>query len=114
MSHEAITLDSQEFYVRGPVRPTAVADWTTGLKIGKATYDERLHAFWLVLDDFSGGMGHRELDIREALGTVWEDADGVDLRRAGHVTLPPVQDKGDLTADPSKYDYTARIPTRPI
>jgi len=112
--HETITLASQSFFVDGPVRPAAAGEWTAGLKIGKATYDERLHAWWLVLDDFSGGMGYRELDIREALGTVWEDADGVDLRRAGHVTLPPVQDKGDLTNDPTAYDYTARVPTRPI
>lgn len=113
MPHETVTLASQSLVVDGPVRPASAGDWTAGLKIGKATYDERLHAWWLVLDDFSGGMGYRELDIREALGTVWEDTDGVDLRRAGHVTLPPVQDKGDLTDDPTKYDYTARVPTRP-
>ncbi len=47
-----ITLDGVEFVVNGPIRAGMASEFSTGLKIGKATYDERLHAFWIVLDDF--------------------------------------------------------------
>jgi hypothetical protein len=67
----------------------SVSEFTSGLKIGRATYDDRQHAFYAVLEDFSGGFGHRQLDIREALGTHWDNADGTDLRRSRHITLPP-------------------------
>src|SRR3990167_23826 len=48
-------------------------------------------AFFLVLDDFSGGVGFRRIDIHEALGGIWDNEGGVDVRRAKHVTLPPQQ-----------------------
>jgi hypothetical protein len=67
----------------------SVSEFTSGLKIGRATYDDRQHAFYTVLEDFSGGFGHRQLDIREALGTHWDNPGGVDLRRSRHITLPP-------------------------
>jgi len=113
MPHEAITLAGQSLYVSGPIRCNSVAEWTVGLKVGKASYDERLHAFWLCLDDFSGGIGYRRLDIREALGTAWDNIGGVDIRRAGHITLPPLQTVGALTA-PGAADYTKRQPSVPI
>jgi len=47
------------------------------------------HAFWTVFDDFSGGFGHRILDVREAGGTHWDNDGGVDTRRPKHITLPP-------------------------
>ena len=108
MAHEDfVTLGGQKFYTRGRIRANAVSEWTTGLKVGAATYDERTHAFWLVLDDFSAGIGYRRLDIREALGTVWDNAGGADIRRARHVTLPPLQNTAAITA-PAALDYTAR------
>lgn len=111
MAHQdKITLAGQEFYVKGPVVGKPISEFTTGLKVGRATYDERLHAFWLVLDDFSGGMNHRRLDIREALGTVFDNNGGVDIRRAGHLTLPPLQAIAAVTA-PSITDYSARQPS---
>jgi hypothetical protein len=113
MPHEKISLAGQELYVEGPIRANAVSEFTSGLKVGRATYDERLHAFWLVLDDFSGGIGYRRLDIREALGTVWDNVGGVDIRRAGHITLPPLQTVGAMTA-PGAADYTKRQPSVPI
>jgi hypothetical protein len=85
---DTVELEGLTLFVQGPIVGASVAEFTTGLKIGKATYDEREHAFWLVLDDFSGGFGHRTLDIREALGTHWDNDGGVDLRRPRHVTLP--------------------------
>ena len=114
MPHEdEVVLGGQTFPVRESVVVKPASEFTTGLKVGRATYDERLHAFWLVLDDFSGGINHRRLDIREALGTAWDNPDGVDIRRPGHVTLPPLQASATFTA-PAAYDYTARQPSIPI
>lgn len=36
-----ITLNGIELVVRGPIRGGIVSEFTTGLKVGKATYDER-------------------------------------------------------------------------
>lgn len=47
-----ITLNDVELIVQGPIRGGIVSEFTTGLKVGKATYDEREHAFWMVFDDF--------------------------------------------------------------
>lgn len=66
-----------------------VSEFTAGLKIGRASQDDRQHAFYNDFDDFSGGFGFRTLDIRETLGTHWDNAGGVDLRRSRHITLPP-------------------------
>ena len=41
------------------------------------------------MDDFSGGIGFRRIDAHEALGGIWDNNGGVDIRRAKHVTLPP-------------------------
>ena len=38
-----ITLDGVVYPVDGPIRGTAISEFSTGLKIGKATYDEREH-----------------------------------------------------------------------
>jgi hypothetical protein len=67
----SIFINDIEFLVEGPIRAGAISEFTTGLKIGAATYDEREHAFWAVLDDWSGGIGSRILDIRGAGGTHW-------------------------------------------
>ena len=63
------TLGGIEFIAEGPIRVGSINEFSAGLKIGEATYDEREHASWLVLSDFSGGFGHRRLRIREAGGT---------------------------------------------
>lgn len=42
-----------------------------GVKIGPVNYDNREHAFFTVLNDFTGGFGYKVLDIRDALGTYW-------------------------------------------
>lgn len=108
-----ITLGGTTFRVSGPVVGKPISEFTTGMKVGRATYDERLHAFWLVLDDFSGGVGRRRLDIREEMGTVWDNEGGVDLRRAQHITLPPLRTIGDI-AEPTGYDYEHRWPSQAI
>ena len=94
---DVITLGGQAFPVKGMVRGNAVSEFEAGIKIGAATYDSREHAFFLVLDDFSGGMNHRRLNIRTEQGTFWEslDTNAPDLRRAQHITLPPLQ--GNVT-----------------
>ena len=84
-----IEIEGVQFIVDGPIVGASIAEFSAGLKIGKATYDDREHAFWLVLDDFSGGFAHRRLDVREELGTHFDNRGGVDLRRPNHITLPP-------------------------
>lgn len=115
---DLVTLDGQNYLITGSVVGQPVAEWETGLKVGKASYDSREHAFFLVLDDFSGGLGHRRLDIREELGTYWDTdttaAGSPDLTRAGHVTLPPQQ--GSVTiagGNPTGNDMTIRSPSYP-
>ncbi len=87
----------------------SVSEFTSGMKIGRATYDDRQHAFYTVLDDFSGGFGHRQLDIREALGTHWDNPGGVDLRRARHITLPPKRYVISTDNDPAKMLVSSAI-----
>ena len=101
-----VELAGQRLLVRSPIRAGMISEFSTGIKIGKATYDEREHAFWVVLDDFSGGFGHRELDIREAGGTHWDNPGGVDLRRPRHITLP-----GLRTLTNADFDATAAVET---
>lgn len=84
----SIFLNEVEFVVHGPIVVGTISEFTTGLKIGAATYDERENAFWAVLDDFSGGFGHRVLDIRAAGGTHFDNVGGVDVRHPRHITLP--------------------------
>lgn len=95
-----IVLNGQKLLVKGPIQGGLVSQFATGLKIGKATYDELEHAFWISLEDFSGGFGYRQLDVREAGGTHWDNEGGVDLRRAGHITLPPQRLSVDPNLDP--------------
>lgn len=109
-----IMLGGQSFRVKGSVVASPISEFTTGLKVGKATYDEREHAFFLVLDDFSGGVGVRRLDIREELGTIWDNQGGVDTRRPGHVTLPPLQTGPTAIAAPTGYTYLYRWPSQPM
>jgi hypothetical protein len=90
MSHEDfITLNGQTYIIEGAATGKAISEFSAGFKIGKATYDDREHAFYLVLDDFSGGIGFHRVDSHEALGGIWDSVGGVDVRRANHVTLPP-------------------------
>ena len=112
MAHEdAITLGGQSFFVKEMSRGGPVSEFQAGIKIGKATYDDREHAFFLVLDDFSGGFGHRRLDIREELGTFWDaDQDNpADLRRAGHMTLPPAINSITPATFPTALNYLMGI-----
>ena len=101
MAHsDEFTLGGQTFIASDLARGAQVSEFETGIKIGKATYDSREHAFFLVFDDFSGGLGHRRLDIRDELGTFWESlkTNAPDLRRSGHMTLPPPSTTTSLTA----------------
>ena len=97
---DSISLGGQRFAIKGPVRVNAVSEFEAGVKIGPATYDQREHAFFLVLNDFSGGFGHRRLELRDELGTFWDSnaENSPDLRRAGHITLPMAQSTVTPTA----------------
>lgn len=110
---DTITLGGQTLRVIGPVAGRTISEFTAGLKVGPATYDERLHAFWISMADFSGGVGWRSEDIRQETGVLWDNSGGVDVRRAGSVTLPPLQAVGAVTA-PAGYNYTYRWPSAPV
>lgn len=110
---DEITLGSQTLRVRGPVAGKVISEFTAGLKVGLATYDERLHAFWVSMADFSGGVGHRYEDLREETGILWDNQGGVDVRRAGCATLPPLQTTIDVV-EPAGYNYTYRWPSAPV
>ena len=66
---DVVILNGVELAVESPIRGGMVSEFSSGLKIGRATYDEREHAFYISLEDFSGGFGFRYMDIREAGGT---------------------------------------------
>ncbi len=85
---DTFTLGGIEFIAFGPIRVGSISEFSAGLKVGQATYDEREHASWVVFDDFSGGFGNRRLRIREAGGTHFDNIGGVDLRQPRLITLP--------------------------
>lgn len=87
---DIVTLGGQNFPINGKVTAAAVSDFEAGIKVGKVSYDNRENAFFLVLDDFTGGFGSRYLDIREELGTYWFASidNAPETSYAGRVTLP--------------------------
>lgn len=92
MAHDdTIILNGTTYQVRGLANARAISEFQAGFKIGRATYDDREHAFYLPFDDFSGGIGFHRIDIHEALGGIWDNEGGVDIRRSRHVTLPPLR-----------------------
>lgn len=86
---DSIVLNGTTLLVKGIQAGKPISEFTSGLRVGRATYDDRQHAFFTVLDDFSGGFAHRVFDIREAVGTHWDNAGGVDLRKSRLMMLPP-------------------------
>lgn len=88
---DAISLGGQAFAVVGPISGKPVSEFEQGFKTGRARYDNREHAFFLVMDDFSGGFGHRFMDLDADIGTFWDvnPDNAPDTRRPGHVTLGP-------------------------
>ncbi len=66
---DVVILNGVELAVESPIRGGMVSEFSTGMKVGRATYDEREHAFWISIEDMSGGFGFRYMDIREAGGT---------------------------------------------
>ena len=104
-----VILDGTTLLVDGVQAGKSVSEFTSGLKIGRATQDDRQHAFYTVFDDFSGGFGHRQLDIREALGTHWDNAGGADVRRARHVTLPPARFVIPASENPTQAILSSEI-----
>lgn len=115
---DTITLGGQVFPIMGASQGNAISEFESGIKVGRVTYDQRENAFFLVLDDFSGGFGSRRLDIREELGTFWEsDEDSSpDLRRPGHMTLgmakelltPTAPTANTMGVKPTSYPLMAK------
>ena len=102
--NDTLTLGGQTFAVRGQAVGTPITEFETGIKIGPATYDQREDAFFLVLDDFSGGFGSRHLDLRKELGTFWHQtaSNAVETSFAGRLTLPLKQELINISSAPSR------------
>lgn len=112
---DKITLNTLDYYIRGPVQGDALSEFEDGFKIGKATYDTRENAFFLVLDDFSEGFGHRRLDIHEDIGAYWDSNrdNSPNLARKGHVTLGYPQGVITPASQPTTVNMTKRNPSMP-
>lgn len=112
---DKVTLNAIDYKIKGTVVIQPVAEFETGLKVGQATYDNREQAFYLVLDDFSAGFGHRRLNIRDALGTFYDayPTNGADTARAGHITLPPFTHTQSTPTAPTANLMTKRGPSYP-
>ncbi len=107
---DSIVLNGTTLLVRGVQAGKPVSEFTSGLRVGRATYDDRQHAFFTVLDDFSGGFGHKVLDIREQVGTHWDNVGAVDLRKSRHIVLPPYLFKQDTNSnDPTTMLLSSEI-----
>ena len=85
---DSIVLNGTTLLTKGVQAGKPISEFTSGLRVGRATYDDRQHAFFTVLDDFSGGFAHRILDIREEIGTHWDNVGGGDLRTPRLIVLP--------------------------
>lgn len=112
---DVIILDGQHFPITGLVKANAVSEFESGIKVGNADYDNREHAFYVVMDDFSAGMGYRRTDIRGSLGTFWTPTGSAapDTRRPGHVTLSGAQFSATLTSL-TNFDAGKRTPSVPF
>lgn len=88
---DTVLLGGQTFAIRGPIQGTPVSEFEAGFKTGRLKYDNREQAFFFVEDDWSGGFGHRFLDLDADIGTFWDTnpVNAPDLRRPGHATLGP-------------------------
>lgn len=93
LEDDVIQLGGVYFPIKGVSVVDAISEFETGLKIGPATYDNREHAFYLIMDDFSGGIGTRFRNVREELGSYWfaGQDNAIDARRAKYMCLPPKQ-----------------------
>lgn len=102
---DVIILEGQNFAVKGNVQGNAVSEFETGIKVGPPTNDQREHAFFLGLNDFSGGFGSRMIDIREEQGNFWYPEDNSpETAFAGRITLPLKQELIPITNGPD-YAY---------
>jgi hypothetical protein len=92
---DIIRLGDQNLAVRGVSVVEQVSEFESGIKIGPATYDNREHAFFIVMNDFSAGMGYHFIDLREELGGYWdvddESGNALDVSREKYMLLPPKQ-----------------------
>ena len=105
MNDDIITLDGISFPITGQIVAAAASDFEAGIKVGKVSYDNRENAFFLVLNDFTGGFGSRYLDIREELGTYWFAGESSpETSYAGRVTLPLAQTYVSISNPPSAFD----------
>jgi hypothetical protein len=85
----SIIIAGQEFLVSNPIAIDPVSDFAQGIKTGSASYDQRLHAFFIAVNDYTGGIGYREADIREDVGVYATSTLGVDTRRSHRIQAPP-------------------------
>lgn len=95
---DIITLGDTQFPITGGIVANAASDFEAGIKVGKAGYDNREAAFFIVMDDWTGGFGSKILNIREELGTYWfSGPKSPETSYAGRVTLPLKQEYIGIT-----------------
>lgn len=104
---DKVTLDGQDYYVKGDVRGEVVSEFEDGFKVGPARYDNREHVFYYTMDDFSKGFGTRRVDLDKP-GYFWDSdrTNTPDLSRPGHITLGPKSEVLTLNPPPTHYDMT--------
>lgn len=108
-----IRLSDQNLPVIGVSVAEQVAEFEAGIKIGPATYDNREHAFFQVLNDFSAGLGYRFIDVRDELGGFWtqEKENALDVSREKYICLPPkqttVQDTAPTYSPTNNFEWAS-------
>lgn len=88
---DIIILGGQTLPVKGIAQANALSEFEIGIKTGNLGYDNRTQSFFHVMEDFSGGMGHRFFNQRDNKdNTFWDyptDIPAADTRRPRHITL---------------------------
>jgi hypothetical protein len=82
-------LGNQLFYAQNQISFDPASDFAQGIKTGPVDYDQRLHSFFIAVDDHSGGMGYDIVNVREEIGLWSHSILGVDARRNKHLHAPP-------------------------
>jgi hypothetical protein len=84
-----VIIDDQRFYLSGPIAIDPASDFAQGIKTGPTSFDQRLHSFFIAVDDYSAGIGYDRVDVREDIGLYATSELGADTRRSKHMHAPP-------------------------
>lgn len=112
---DLVTLNGINYAVQGKVTGESLSEFEDGFKIGRATYDSREHAFFMVMDNFANGFGRRRVDTYEDAGTYWDSlrSNSPDLSHKSRVTLGPAKATPTIDSAPTKVTMSKRNPSQP-